>query len=221
IAAVYGYKMGGVAGHSLMRQMLVWGGLWMMIGMMVPGIDYVNHFGGLVAGAALGFTLSPEHPGTARGTAAWNSAAIGSMLIVAASFVMVALHYGQMQHREDLLKLSARVQQMAGALDQSFQWKPGSGQEPQKIAADIRSAADDIRRIQGIDAPSDAARAHILDLAARRASLLDSAGKDPAALLKNDSQDHDEAEAAFREYRNWEASVIADFDLVYEKIGGR
>jgi hypothetical protein len=144
--------------------------------------------------------------------------------VVAASFAMVALHYGQMQHSDDLLRLSARVKQMAIVLEQSFQWKPGSGRDPQKVARDLQSAADDIRRVQRIDAPSDAIRQNILDLATRRASLFDATGKDPTSVLKSDLQDGNDAASAasvFEAYHNWEASVIDDYGLVYERTGGR
>jgi len=221
VAAAYGYRMGGIAGRSLMRQMLIWAGLGLMMGMTIPGIDNVNHLGGLATGAALGFILSPEHPATARATSAWNAAAIASIVVVAASFGMVALHYGQMQHSQDLLRLSDRVRQMKSVLDKSMEWKPGSAQEPQKIAADLRSAADDIRRISRIDSPSDAVRQRILDLAARRAGLLDSANTDPAAMLKADLRDQSDFDSVFADYHSWEKSVISDYGLIYEKTQGR
>jgi membrane associated rhomboid family serine protease len=218
LAAVYGYKMGGVVGRSLMRQMLIWGGMGLLLGMTVPGIDNVNHIGGLITGAALGFIITPEHPATARGASVWNTGAILTMVLVAASFAMVALHYGQ-ANDQDLMRLSARVKALATVLDQSFQWKPG--QDPQKIAGDLRSAADDIRRVQRIDGPSDAVRQRMLDLAARRAGLFDSADKDPSSVIKSNFQDNNDAGSIFEDYHNWEASVIADYGLVYQRTESR
>jgi hypothetical protein len=188
----------------------------------VMGFDNVNHIGGLITGAALGFTLSLEHPTTARATFSWNGAAILGMVLVAVSFAMVAFHYGNMQRGGDVERLSARVGQMRLVLDKSFDWKTGSDQDPHKIASSIRSAADDIKRVPRIDARSDAVRLRILELAARRSSLLDTADKDFASLLKVKDVDSNDEDSIFDDYHEWEASVLADYGLeyVYKRKGG-
>src|SRR5215472_11443627 len=160
LAAVYGYRMGGVAGRSLMRQMILWAGIGLVLGQTVLRADNVNHIGGLITGAALGFALGLEHPHTARAVLGWNAAAILSVALVAVSFVMVALHYGNFQRSNDVVKLSAKVRGMETVLNKSLE----VNQDPVKMASSLRSAAGDIQRIPSIDARSDAARQRILDL---------------------------------------------------------
>jgi len=212
LAAVYGYRIGGTMGRSLMKQMLIWGAIGLVMGQALH-FDNVNHVGGLITGAALGFALSLEHPTSARLAFAWNSAAILSVALVAVSFAMVALHYGQSPNRESLLRMSGRVEQMRKALNDSFNWKKGSGQEPAKIASTLRSAADDIRRLPRIDAHGDTLRDRFLDLAERRAKLFDSADKDPDSIAKSTEEDFSQAQALFEDYGNWQNTAAAEAGL--------
>src|SRR5215471_41915 len=201
LAAVYGYRMGGVAGRSLMRQMILWAGIGLVLGQTVLRADNVNHIGGLITGAALGFALGLEHPHTARAVQGWNAAAILSVALVAVSFAMVALHYGNFQRGKDVELLSAKVRRMETVLNKSLE----VNQDPVKMASSLRSAAGDIERIPSIDARSDAIRQRIVDLALARASALESAGKDSGPALKGNGAD---ADAILSEYRVWEASIL-------------
>jgi rhomboid protease GluP len=223
LAAVYGYRMGGILGRSLMKQMLIWAAIGLVMGQALH-FDNVNHIGGLVTGAGLGFALSLEHPRTARATFSWNAAAILSMALVAVSFAMVALRYGNIQHSEDVKRLNTAVNRMESVLQQTFDWQGAAGTDPHSIASSIRSAAGDISRIPRIDARSDAVRQRILELASRRASLFDSADKDLASLLKaRDQEDYNGYQSDFADYRHWEAGILADYGLeyVHESTGNR
>jgi len=208
LAAVYGYRMGGIVGRSLMKQMAMWAGIGLVMGQAIHA-DNVNHIGGLITGAALGFALSLEHPGTARLAFAWNAAAIASIALVAGSFAMVALQYGKLPNPDNVNKLDARVETMRVAFNDSLGLKNGSVQDFQKIAAALRSAADDIRTLPQIDAPSDAVRERLVDVLTRRASLFDGADKDFNSLLNSQEQDHNEAQEAYNDYIKWRTGVGA------------
>ena len=208
LAAVYGYRMGGIVGRSLMKQMAMWAGIGLVMGQAIHA-DNVNHIGGLITGAALGFALSLEHPGTARLAFAWNGAAIASIALVAGSFAMVALQYGKLPNPDNVNKLDARVETMRVAFNDSLGLKNGSVQDFQKIAAALRSAADDIRTLPQIDAPSDAVRERLVDVLTRRASLFDGADKDFNSLLNSQEQDHNEAQEAYNDYIKWRTGVGA------------
>src|SRR5215831_2355122 len=132
LAAVYGYRMGGIVGRSLMKQMAMWAGIGLVMGQAIHA-DNVNHIGGLITGAALGFALSLEHPTTARLAFTWNTAAIASIALVAGSFAMVALQYGKLPNPNNVNTLDARVEKMRVAFNDSLGLKNGSVQDFQKI----------------------------------------------------------------------------------------
>src|SRR5262249_55405792 len=123
--------------------------------------------------------------------------------------------YGNFQRSKDVERLSARVDQMKTVLRESFELKPGSDQDPHKVASSLRSAAGDIERIPSIDARSDVARKRIVELALARASIFDSADKDSGSALKGNSADADAIRSAFQEYQAWEASILTDYGLEY------
>jgi rhomboid protease GluP len=206
LAAVYGYRMGGIVGRSLMKQMAMWAGIGLVMGQAIHA-DNVNHIGGLITGAALGFALSLEHPATSRLAFAWNTAAIASIALVAGSFAMVALQYGKLPNPDNVSKLDARVETMRVAFNNSLVLKNGSAQDFPKIAGALRSAADDIRSLPQIDAPSDAIRERLVDVLTRRASLFDGADKDFNSLLNSQEQDHNEAQEAYNDYIKWRTGV--------------
>jgi rhomboid protease GluP len=210
LAAVYGYRMGGIVGRSLMKQMAMWAGIGLLMGAALH-FDNVNHIGGLITGAALGFALSLEHPRTARLAFAWNTAAIASMALVAGSFVMVALQYGKIPNLQNASTLENRMVTMLDAFSESLDWKTKSPQDFSTLAGNLRKAADDIRSFPPVDALSDAFRERILNVATRRASLLDraAADKDTSLLISSQQQDHDEAQEAYNDFQKWQKRVIA------------
>jgi len=126
---------------------------------------------------------------------------------------MVALHYGNFQRSNDVVKLSAKVRAMETVLSKPLE----ANQDPVNMASSLKSAAGDIQRIPSIDARSDAIRQRIVDLALARATALDSAGKDSGPALKGIGADADAILSAFDEYRGWEASILTDYGLEYER----
>lgn len=206
LAAVYGYRMGGIAGRSLMKQMAMWAGIGLIMGQAIHA-DNVNHIAGLITGVGLGFALSLEHPATARLSFAWNSAAIASIALVAGSFVMVAFHYGKLPNLQNYRRMDAAVEAMRIAFNESLKWEPGSDQDPHKIASKLRSVADDFRNIPQIDEKADGIRERWLDLASRRANRFDGADKDPVSTINSNDEDFREAQQAYDEYIKWRKSV--------------
>ncbi len=57
-------------------------------------VDNAAHFGGLAAGLALGYLIPEGEPATRPDETLWNSLAVVSVLVIAGSFVMMALHLG-------------------------------------------------------------------------------------------------------------------------------
>jgi hypothetical protein len=65
-----------------------------IIGFSIPVIDNAAHMGGLVAGAALALIVNYKRPGESTSVAVfWHVLQALALLLVAASFTMVALHY--------------------------------------------------------------------------------------------------------------------------------
>ncbi|HEY0384655.1 MAG TPA: rhomboid family intramembrane serine protease, partial [Pyrinomonadaceae bacterium] len=64
------------------------------IGFTIPVIDNAAHMGGLVAGALLALVVGYKRPGERAGVALfWHILQAASLVLVVASFVMVARHY--------------------------------------------------------------------------------------------------------------------------------
>ena len=57
-------------------------------------VDNAAHFGGLIAGLALGYLVPEGEPATRPSENLWNSLAVLSVLIIAGSFVLMALQLG-------------------------------------------------------------------------------------------------------------------------------
>jgi len=55
------------------------------------GLDNAAHLGGLVTGAVLGYFVPEGEPATRAGDNLWNALAVASVLIIAGSFVLMAL----------------------------------------------------------------------------------------------------------------------------------
>ena len=53
--------------------------------------DNAAHFGGLASGLALGYLIPEDEPSTRPSENLWNSLAVVSVLIIAASFVLMTL----------------------------------------------------------------------------------------------------------------------------------
>lgn len=89
---VHGYRVGGSYGtrlrSSMLQNILIMG----VLSFVVPQIDWMNHLGGLAAGAALGYVV-PSGPFRSRGTEAlWQVLAWGSIVLGLWSFWMMARH---------------------------------------------------------------------------------------------------------------------------------
>lgn len=88
---VYGQRRGGPAGTAVRSGMAQWA-IYLLVFSFLPGIDLLCHLGGFVGGVALGWFL-PTGPFRSRGSAiAWEGAAIVTLLLVVASFWLVASH---------------------------------------------------------------------------------------------------------------------------------
>ena len=87
---VHGYRVGGAYGtrlRSAMAQNIV---IMLAMSFLIPRIDWMNHLGGLAAGAALGAVV-PAGPFRSRGTELlWQLLAWGAVVIALGSFWMMA-----------------------------------------------------------------------------------------------------------------------------------
>ena len=61
-------------------------------------VDNAAHFGGLIAGLVLGYLIPEGEPATRPSENLWNALAVLSVLIIAVSFVLMALQLGTPMH---------------------------------------------------------------------------------------------------------------------------
>jgi rhomboid protease GluP len=214
--AVYGYRMGGVQGRILMRQMLVWAAVGILIG-FVPGLnlDNVSHISGFAVGCGLAFILRLESPSTDRAVKVWNATAIACAALIALSFAMVGFNYGKMQRGGEVIVLSRRLARVESALTRAFNWKDKAGGDPKQIAQELRSSASDVERLASIDAHSDQIRHRLADLARKRASLLEASEGNPAAAQGDIRSDRAEMEEIIQDFNTWVEGIKDEYGLVY------
>ncbi len=96
---VYGYKLGGSFGQAIMKQMLIWGAIGFLFGFLMPSMNNVAHATGFIAGACLGFVVTPDAPATNRASLSWNAVAITCILVLASSFALAGKNYGRIASR--------------------------------------------------------------------------------------------------------------------------
>lgn len=76
-------------GLTLLKQLLVWSGVVLVYGFAVPGIDWLGHLGGFLAGLAAGWTIRPWRGGT-PGLLARAAASLAAALVVASLAALIA-----------------------------------------------------------------------------------------------------------------------------------
>ena len=201
LLAVYGHRQGGSFGNGLRRQMLIWAALGVGLG-FIMGFDNYAHIGGFIAGAAMAYVIPAEEPTIARSALIWNITAIACALVVVASFAMVAKNYGNSQKKAAIYRSYESVARLEKAFIKGFKWKlPGDG-DPQALATQLRTAASGVSRVSEIDGQSNEICGRLVDMAGKRAALLDSAKTNPAAITESNSN-YGEVDAAFKEYLAW------------------
>lgn len=227
LMAVYGYRLGGSFGRGLMRQMLIWAGIGIMFGFFI-GANNVAHVGGLIAGAALGFVLEPDAPSTVRASSLWNATAIACIGLVAVSFAMAGRGYGsqqkaeeeaqkqrrQMQSRgEDLILLSQRIRAAYKLVVDADDSDPNTPSEPKEISRDLKSAALDIQKSPPIEERSTEIRNRLVELINKHAARLEKPKRIQAQDPNVAFTDMDNLRDAFRNYFEWEDSVLQEYGL--------
>ena len=89
---VHGYRVGGSYGERLRSTILQNILIMAVLSFVIPQIDFLNHLGGLAAGAALGYVV-PSGPFRSRATEAlWQIFAWGSIVVGLWAFWMMAQH---------------------------------------------------------------------------------------------------------------------------------
>jgi hypothetical protein len=213
LMAVYGYRMGGAMGRALMRQMLIWAAFGIIVTLTYA--DQAGHIGGFISGAALGFIIKAEPPATTRAALGWNVAAICSALLVVVSFVIVAVNYGNRQTGETILNLDKSVRQLSQAYYDSLNAADPASEIASKAVRDMRSAASDIGKIDRIDDTSDEIRRRLVEMANRRAELIEKAKTDPSGPRDSAESDAKEIETVITDYHKWVESVMSRYGLEY------
>jgi rhomboid protease GluP len=89
---VFGRFRGGSTGRLVAEQLMRWA-LYGVLMLFMPGIDNFAHFGGFVAGAALGLVVPPGEPRTRGAELAWNLLFGAALLATLGSFAAVGLTY--------------------------------------------------------------------------------------------------------------------------------
>jgi len=90
---VYGFRRGGVFGQTLRSAMTRYL-IYIFIFSLLPGVDRLAHAGGFAGGCALGLVVPPG-PFRNRATALlWEFLALAAMVLLLASFYMMAKHGG-------------------------------------------------------------------------------------------------------------------------------
>jgi rhomboid protease GluP len=89
---IFGRFRGGSTGRLVAEQLMRWA-LYGVLMLFMPGIDNLAHAGGFVAGAALGFVVSPGEPRTRAEEVLWRVLFAAVLLATLGSFVAVGLTY--------------------------------------------------------------------------------------------------------------------------------
>jgi membrane associated rhomboid family serine protease len=87
---VHAWRVGGPRGMAIKNMLMQYAFYVVIFSFLFPRIDHWNHLGGFVAGAVLGFVLPTGDYRTPVARAAWQVAATAGVLLVLASFFMVA-----------------------------------------------------------------------------------------------------------------------------------
>lgn len=86
----------GYLGQAYRSQLWRWV-IYILIFGLLPffAVDNAAHIGGLVAGGCLGYFVPEGEPSTRAGESLWNGLAILSVIVIAGSFALMALHLNQ------------------------------------------------------------------------------------------------------------------------------
>lgn len=216
LMVIYGYRLGGTYGKAIMRQMLIWGAIGFMFGYMI-GANNVAHATGFIAGAGLGFVVSPDAPATNRASLIWNTVAIACVLVLASSFALAGISYGKLEEQETQAKQVIKLSRLVRDGNQAWQDSLDPKQDRHQIAERLKSAAAGIDSIPHIDERIAEIRKRIVETFNKRASAIDPAEKVEKAPLPASNADFEEKDKVLDDYFLWENSVLDKYGLVREK----
>jgi rhomboid protease GluP len=84
----------GSLGKAYRSQLWRWV-IYIFVFSLLPGVDLAAHVGGFVSGMALGYIIPEGEPASRSEENLWNALAVLSVLVIAGSFALMALHLGQ------------------------------------------------------------------------------------------------------------------------------
>ncbi len=93
VMIAYGYRHRTSLAQQVRAMYVRWAIYGLAFGFIVPGIDNAAHIGGLLAGIGFGALVSDTPVFSRTGIVAWRMAAYAALLVVGASFLIVAVRY--------------------------------------------------------------------------------------------------------------------------------
>ena len=199
---IFGHRQGGSMGQAIKRQMMIWAVVGFLFGAFI-GADNVAHAGGFVAGVAMAYAVPPSVPTFARSARIWNAVAVGCAVLVVASFTMVAVNYGKFQEFAVFQRLHNNAALLESSYVKSLEWRDPSNGDPKELASMLRAASAGVQRLEDTDPQITEACRRLVDIANRRAALLDSADTNPEVVYRSAAESYAEWSEAIGQFAKW------------------
>jgi rhomboid protease GluP len=199
---IYGHRLGGTMGQAIKRQMMIWAIIGFVYGIFI-GADNVAHAGGFVAGVGMAYAVPPDTPSIARTARIWNAVAVGCALLVVASFTMVAINYGKFQSFALFERLHNNAALLESSYIKSLEWRDPANGGSKELASKLRAAAAGVERLEDADPQVTDDCRRLVEVANKRAAVLDSAETNPQAVDNSAVESYAEWSEAIDQFARW------------------